>query len=205
VGSEKGGPHAATTTAQSQQLDKTVTGGSQTGSPTAGDSTNPDAVVPTVKLSGDNDLIDAGGSVTLIWSSENADNCNASGGWSGSKGTSGQETIGGLQDSQTFSLNCAGAGGSAVAMVSVSVVGSLQISWQAPTENVDGTPINGLSAYRIHYGESSGQYDSVVEVDGSASDHTLNLIVGEYYIAMTAVDVDGDESGLSNEVVKRAI
>ena len=150
-------------------------------------------------------MVDAGGNVTLFWTSQNATSCSASGGWSGAQAVSGQQTLTGLQANQTYTLNCQGAGGSAVAMVSVAVIGSLQISWQAPSENVDGTPIDGLSAFRIHYGTSSGTYDKAVEVSGSASSHTLELVMGQYFIAMTAVDLDGDESALSNEVIKQSI
>lgn len=160
---------------------------------------------PTVKLTVDNDVVDAGGSVTLAWESSNVDTCAASGSWTGDKPTTGQQVFNGISANQTFSLNCTGAGGSAVSMVSVAVLGSLQISWQAPTENIDGTPVDALSAFRIHYGVQSGQYDSVVEVQGGASSHSIDVIRGEYFIAMTAVDVEGDESGLSNEVVKNAI
>jgi hypothetical protein len=161
--------------------------------------------VPTVKLTVDNDLVDSGGSVTLAWDSSNVDSCAASGSWTGDKPTSGQQVFNGISANQTFSLNCTGAGGSAVAMVSVAVIGSLQISWQAPTENIDGTPVEALSAFRIHYGLQSGQYDSVVEVQGSVDSHSIDVVQGEYFIAMTAVDVEGDESGLSNEVLKTAI
>ena len=160
---------------------------------------------PTVSLAASADLVDAGGDVMLRWSSQSATSCNASGGWSGTKFVAGEQLITSLQSNQTFTLNCEGMGGSAIAMVSVAVIGSLQISWQVPTENVDGTPIEGLSAFRIHYGTISGSYDKVVEVSGSTTNHTLDLAKGEYYLAMTAVDLDGDESGLSNEVIKRAI
>jgi hypothetical protein len=160
---------------------------------------------PNVSLAASADVVDAGGSVTLSWSSRNATTCSASGGWSGTKSVSGQQLITSLQNNQTFTLNCEGAGGSAIAMVSVAVNGSLQLSWQVPTENVDGTPIEGLSVFRIHYGTISGSYDKVVEVSGSTTSHTMELAQGEYYLAMTAVDLDGDESGLSNEVIKQAI
>ncbi len=90
-------------------------------------------------------------------------------------------------------------------MLNVSVLGSLQISWQAPTENVDGTPVDGIDTYRIHYGGFSRSYDEIVEVGGNQSSHVLELPVGSYYIAMTAVDVDGEESALSQEIVRQAL
>ena len=77
---------------------------------------------------------------------------------------------------------------------------SLTVSWQAPQENVDGSPISGISEYRIYYGETSGQYPNTEEVAGSATSHTIDLPVGEYFLVMTAIDIEGDESGYSNEV-----
>ena len=77
---------------------------------------------------------------------------------------------------------------------------SLTVSWQAPQENVDGSPISGISEYRIYYGESSGQYPNTEEVPGTATSHTIDLPVGEYFLVMTAIDIEGDESGYSNEV-----
>jgi hypothetical protein len=79
-------------------------------------------------------------------------------------------------------------------------MGRLRLAWQAPTENVDGTPIEGLSSYRIHVGNYSGDYDEVVTVSGDATSHTLNLPSGTYYVVVTAVDLDGHESVFSNEV-----
>ena len=77
---------------------------------------------------------------------------------------------------------------------------SITVSWQAPEENEDGSPVSGIDAYRIHYGETSGQYTQIDEVPGTATSHTIEVPVGQYYLAMTAVDIEGDESALSNEV-----
>ena len=44
---------------------------------------------PTVVFSGDLSAVYIGNSFTLTWSSTNASSCSASGGWDGSKSTSG--------------------------------------------------------------------------------------------------------------------
>ena len=165
----------------------------------------PAGSVPTVNLSTDNAVINSGGNVTLTWSSQNADDCTASGDWSGAKGTSGSETISAIDSIRTFTLNCAGTGGNALVMESVAVIGQLGISWQAPTENVDGSPVGQLDTYRIHYGISSGSYQDVVEVPANLANHTLDLVMGPYYIAMSVVDMQGDESAMSNEVLKQSL
>lgn len=142
-----------------------------------------------------------GASVTLSWSSSDATACEASGGWSGEVSLNGQQTVGPVSGAATYTLTCSNSTGSDIAMVSVVPVGSLTLNWQAPSENVDGSPVSGINAYNIHYGSTNGQYDRVAGVSGAATSHTFQLPVGDYYFAMTAVDAEGDESGLSNEVM----
>ena len=90
-----------------------------------------------------------------------------------------------------------------ISIVSVVVNASLSVSWQAPTENVDGTPLTDLAFYTIYYGSSSGNYPDHVDVNSpNATSHTLSVPEGDYYIVMTATDGDGEESGHSNEVLK---
>ena len=159
---------------------------------------------PTVSLSVDQASVNVGSSVTLSWSSTDATACSASGGWSGEVARSGEQLLGPLNANTTFTLSCTNSTGSALALVSVSAMGQLTLVWQAPTENVDGSAISGLSAYRIHYGVDRGEYDAVIEIPGTSIDYTFDLPVGDYYLAMTAVDMEGDESGFSNEVFRQA-
>src|SRR5690606_8921330 len=92
---------------------------------------------PTGSLSANPMSVNAGGSTQLTWSSSNATSCTASGGWSGSKPTSGSETINNITTSTTFSLQCTGAGGSSP-MQSVTVnVGTPP----APTLNFSASPM----------------------------------------------------------------
>jgi hypothetical protein len=79
---------------------------------------------PTVSLSTDNSQVSSGSTVDLVWSSENAASCTASGGWSGSKALSGTETSAALTSTTTFTLTCSGAGGQASKSVTVTVTGS---------------------------------------------------------------------------------
>ena len=84
-----------------------------------GDST-PVAPLPTVSFSANPTSQEINNNVTLTWSSSNASSCSASGGWSGSKGTSGSESVqitsvGNI----TFSISCSGTGGSRSASVNV--------------------------------------------------------------------------------------
>jgi len=59
-----------------------------------------------------------------------------------------------------------------------------------------------LAGYKLHYGMASGSYVTTVDV-GNQTTYTLtDLDVGEtYYIAATAYNTSGLESGYSNEVI----
>lgn len=177
--------------------------GTDSGSGSGSGGTPPAAGAPTVTLSASDLEIDEGGSVNLVWSSTNADSCTASGGWSGDLPASGSRNVGPLSAGTTFSLSCTGAGGSALEMLSVGVIGPVQLSWVAPEENVDGSSLTDLAGYRIYYGTSSRSYSDMVDLaNPAATAHTLTLASGDYYVAMTALDGEGNESAYSNEVIK---
>ena len=158
---------------------------------------------PAVSLSVADASVPAGGSTTLTWSATDASSCTASGGWSGSRALQGSAQVGPLDGATTFTLTCAGDGGSAVEMLSVSVVGTVSLSWQPPAENQDGSPATDLAGYRVYYGSFSRDYSDDVTVSGAATTRwDLSLPSGEYFIAMTAFDAEGNESAYSNEVVR---
>ena len=164
---------------------------------------NPTAPPPTVSLNAADLLVDSGDSTTLTWSSTAATGCSASGGWTGSKPTTGNEVVGPLLANTSFTLTCSGAGGNAVIMITVSVRGVLNLTWVAPTENVDGTPLTDLAGYRIYYGDSSRAYSDSVDVNViSTTSYALTVPSGSYYVAMTALNLNGDESAYSNEILK---
>jgi Putative Ig domain len=78
------------------------------------------------------------------------------------------------------------------------------LSWARPTQNVDGTQLNNLAGYRIHYGKVSGQYDYSVSV-GSASITSAtieNLEPARWYFAVTAVASSGTQSDYSAQLSK---
>ena len=166
-------------------------------------SVDPNASGPSLVFSASPSSVDQGGVTTLSWSATNADDCSASGGWSGSKSVSGSELIGPLSGGATYSMTCNGPGGSAIQMISVGVVASLTLSWVAPAENVDGSELDDLAGYKIYHGTESRSYSDMAEIGNPAvTSHTLRLMSGEYYLAMTALDRDGNESAYSNEVIR---
>jgi plastocyanin len=175
------------------------------GSDTASTTLNVSVQAPTLSFGSSEDLIDQGAGVTLSWSATDASSCSASGGWSGSRGTSGSEFISGIDSSTTFTLTCSGAGGNVVEMLTVSTLSGISLNWVAPSENADGSALTDLAGYRIYYGTTSRNYSGMVELNDPAdTSHSLSLASGDYYVAMTALDQQGNESAYSNEVLKTA-
>jgi hypothetical protein len=80
-------------------------------------------------------------------------------------------------------------------------LGSATLSWNAPTSNVDGSPLLDLAGYRIHWGQQSGAYtDSVTVMNPGITIYVLeNLSSGTYYFATTSLRSNGLESAFSNE------
>jgi len=81
----------------------------------------PPPPAPTVTLTANPTSVSVNGVSTLTWTSTNATSCTASGGWSGTKATSGTESTGALSNSQSYTLTCTGAGGSANSIATVTV------------------------------------------------------------------------------------
>jgi hypothetical protein len=121
-GNQSVGPLASSTTFS---LSCTGGGGSVQQSVTVTVSGSPPPPAPpTVSLSASPASIDSGQTSALTWSSTNATSCNAMDGWSGSKATSGSESVGPLSGTTTYTLSCMGAGGSAQQSVTVTVTAS---------------------------------------------------------------------------------
>jgi hypothetical protein len=76
------------------------------------------------------------------------------------------------------------------------------LSWQPPTENADGSTLQDLKGYRVHYGKSSKTYSSSVDLhNASLTSYVVdNLPSGRYYFAVTALNTKGLESTVSGEV-----
>jgi hypothetical protein len=82
--------------------------------------------------------------------------------------------------------------------------GSATLSWSAPTQRSDGSPLTNLAGYRIYYGRMSQTYDYEIEVTnpGIVTYVIEGLVPGEWYFAAASVDAAGVESEYSNEVTR---
>jgi uncharacterized delta-60 repeat protein len=92
---------------------------------------------PTITLTASPTNVNYGEYTSLTWSSTNATSCTASGGWTGTKSSSGSQPIlTPLTTDTTFNLACSGLGGNANASVIVTV------NPQAPTVTLTLDPIS---------------------------------------------------------------
>lgn len=79
---------------------------------------------------------------------------------------------------------------------------AVTINWTPPTENTDGTTLENLSGYKIHYGTASRKYTETITVrnPGLAAYVISSLAPGTYYFSVTAYNSAGTESRFSSEV-----
>ena len=78
------------------------------------------SATPTVSISANPTSVTSGSASTLSWSSANATVCTASGAWSGTKATSGSQTVSPTATT-IYTLTCTGTGGTASQSTTVSV------------------------------------------------------------------------------------
>ncbi|MDH3265384.1 MAG: putative Ig domain-containing protein [Gammaproteobacteria bacterium] len=88
--------------------------------------------------------------------------------------------------------------------VTDTALGSITLSWAAPTQNADGTPLLDLAGYNLYYGQSESDYSKQVRISNpSVTTYMLeNLLPGTYYVVATSFNAQGVESDYSNPAVK---
>ncbi len=100
----------------------------------------------TVSLSASPRSLSSGETTTLSWSSTNASSCLASGGWSGSRPTSGQLAIGPITTTTSYVLDCSSATGSSNRTTVVVSVTGQATSGTNGIPSISGTPPTGAIA-----------------------------------------------------------
>lgn len=83
-------------------------------------------------------------------------------------------------------------------------LGSATLSWNPPTQNIDGTPLTDLAGYRIYYGRDPNVLGRSVSITnpGLTSYMVENLQTGLWYFVMTSINSEGVESRRSEFVSK---
>ena len=83
------------------------------------------------------------------------------------------------------------------------------VTWIPPTTYADGTPLVGLSKYRLYYGTSDYLLQAVIDINTTVSSHSFTTseidaigsrMIGNrsHFFALTAIDNDGIESSFSD-------
>ena len=105
-----------------------------------------------------------------------------------------------LTDSQdvTVTVNNANRAPSLEQIAGINVDTQATLIWDPNVES-------NLGGYKVHYGVSSGDYDTIVDVGNQTQYILSDLAIGTtYFYAVTAYDTDGNESGFSNETMYTA-
>jgi hypothetical protein len=89
-----------------------------------------------------------------------------------------------------------------IVVVAEEAASSITLSWTAPTQNADGTPLTDLAGFRIYYGKSADDYPYFDTInDPNANTHRVdNLVPGEWFFRVIAFDTSFHESRLSDAV-----
>ena len=134
-------------------------------------------------LATSNSSTEVGTSVELSWSSSNASSCSASGSWSGSKPTSGSETVEiSTPGDSTFSLTCIGEGGNASRSITVEGY-----------RNIIGITVDGYISGASIFIDTDSDYalDSTETSTTSSTDGSFTIKYGNGVLAsLGGQDVD---------------
>ncbi|HEX6993507.1 MAG TPA: putative Ig domain-containing protein [Gammaproteobacteria bacterium] len=78
--------------------------------------------------------------------------------------------------------------------------GAVELTWTAPTQNVDGSALTDLAGYKIYWGTQPGEFPNSVTIDnpGVVTYVLENLVPATYYFVATAFNSEGAESDPSD-------
>jgi hypothetical protein len=183
---------------------------STTAPPLSGSSTT-----PTVSISANPASITSGGSSTLSWNSTNTTSCTASGVWTGTKATSGSQSVSPTATS-TYNLSCTGIGGTANASATVTVTASggdttpptvsitnpADGSRPAGTINLTANASDNVGVVGVQFklnGSNLGPEDATAPY--SYSWDTTTVPHGSYSLSATARDAAGNIQTVTINVI----
>lgn len=127
----------------------------------------------------------------LTWTTTpEADSCEASGGWTGSKAPAGGETLTPITRSATYRLTCQWGG-------------DVIVTWTLSTTNTDGSAYTDQSGVVIYYGTSSG--GPYPRQSYAAHDATSLIITdltnGDWFFVASARNTSWIESEKSSQIL----
>jgi len=79
------------------------------------------------------------------------------------------------------------------------VGGGVTVSWLAPAQNEDGSPLINLAGFRLRHGSRYGTYSNEIAIQnpGATSHRVSGLAPGLYYFVVSAIDQQGFEGARS--------
>ena len=104
-----------------------------------------------------------------------------------------------------------GAVTTSLAAFSIEVVatasGSATLSWLAPAQNSDGSPLTDLASYRVYFGDVCRRLPQLADRQGLWRREPMvdQLTPATWYFVITAVDSGRAESGYSNVASKSVL
>ena len=123
---------------------------------------------PTASISASPATVSNGGTSTLSWSSSNATACTASGAWTGTLGASGSQSEGPLTAGTTYSLTCAGAGGtSSTVTVTVNIVPTAAVTANPASVSAGGASTLSWTSTNATACTASGGWSGTLAPNGS--------------------------------------
>ena len=83
-------------------------------------------------------------------------------------------------------------------------LGSATVSWDIPTTNADGSDLDDLAGFNIHYRLAPGNVSDIEVINDNTATSVVitDLQPGTWYFAVSAFDLAGNRSALSAEVNK---
>jgi hypothetical protein len=123
--------------------------------------------------------------VNLTWDIPGASSCEASGGWSGTKGGKGDATAS-IDEPTAFTLTCVGGGASQ---------GQATLRWTPPTTNTDGTPLTDLAGYTLTQGASETTLDHPMTLAPNLTSYVVTgLPAGPRFFGLDAFNSSNQHS-----------
>ncbi len=79
--------------------------------------------------------------------------------------------------------------------------GGFTLMWDAPQTNIDGSPLTDLAGYKVYLGTEPGSYGPAITINNPGVTTYVfdQLAPGTYYVTVTSVDINGNESPPSQE------
>lgn len=170
-----------------------------------GGSASDPAPSPTAVLSASPATVASGAAAVLTWTATNATACTASGGWSGSKPTSGSQSTDGLTTTGTYSLTCTGAGGTrATASATVNVVPGVVLTTSPATVAPGAAAVLSWSSTNATACTASGGWSGSLGASGTRSTGALTVNTA-YTLTCSGTGGSSDPANVTVNVVPTAV